>query len=103
METENFIFLFQAGPIESDDVRAFRIARTLGQVAEAEVDVYFAAQVEPDDLLGCSAHLALGRGVLEHAFDGVVMGVTLSATPLDGNARGCVHRLHLTSLMGLLE
>jgi type VI secretion system secreted protein VgrG len=102
---EVFTTSFQAGPIASEDVLRFRLTRRLGRVAEAEVDVFAPGTVEADDLLGQMARLAFGRGSgdAEHNFDGVVMGVTLIASPDDADEdRGCVHRLHVTSLMGLL-
>ena len=103
MDTPNLTTLFQAGPIESYDVVGFRIVRRLGSVAEAEIEVRTTAYADPDELLGLPARLAFGRGVLEHQLDGVVMGVGMVTSPADGARLELVYRLHVTSLMGLLE
>jgi len=101
---ETFFTHLQAGPIDSEDVIRFRIDRRLGRVAEAHVEVQADSTIEPDDLLGETATLTFGReDAAEHAFYGIVMSVTLVASPDDADERACAHRLHLTSLMGLLE
>jgi type VI secretion system secreted protein VgrG len=102
MTTEALTTLFQAGPLASYDVLSFRVERALGGVAEAVVDVHFAAVVEPDALLGEPARLCFGRGGLEHALDGVVVAVTLAASPQVDDDRGAVHRVHVASALGLL-
>ena len=103
MVAQTLSTVFQAGSHASEDVRAFRLERTLGQVVSADIDVYFSENIDPEDLLGSPAYLGFGRESAEHDFDGVVIGVTLVATPVDENGRGAVHRLHVTSLLGLLE
>ena len=101
---ESFTALFTAGPIESYNLLRFRIERRLGRVFDAEVDVYAETFVAAEDLLGLPASLAFGRGDPEHTLHGVIAGVTLIATPDDADKdRGCVHRLHVTSKMGLCE
>ena len=95
--------VFQAGPLVSYDVLAFRAERALGGVAEAWVDVHFDSVVHPDDLLGCPARLAFGRDAEEHALSGIVTAVTLEATPQVDDDRGCVHRLCVSSALGLLQ
>ena len=102
MADGNFTVLVQAGPLESYDVHSVRIERKLGQVAEAEVEVHGGEAIGPDDLLGCEARVAFGRGELEHAFAGVVTDVSFVATPDDQDGRGTVHRLRIRSHLGLL-
>lgn len=103
METSTLYTDFQAGPLSSSDVIAFRVERRLGAPAEAEVDVRSADPFEPDELLGCAARLAFGRDEPEHVLDGVVRSVTIVATPEDDLPRGHVHRVVIASQMGLLD
>ena len=103
MASDNFMILVKAGPIESSDVMRLRIERRLGQVAFAEIDVYFPEAVEPDELLGSTGAVAFGRGELEHELAGVVSEVSVVATSEDKDGRGTVHHLRLSSLMALLE
>jgi type VI secretion system secreted protein VgrG len=101
MESTLYTF-FQAGPLSSAEVLAFRVERRLGQPPFAEIDVRSADPFEPDDLLGHAARLVFGREEPEHTFDGVVEGVTIVATPEDDTPRGHVHRLTVASHLGLL-
>src|SRR5262245_27503340 len=103
MEPRSLTTMFQAGPITSQDVVGFRVERRLGRVAEAEVEVRSAVYAEPDELLGLPARLAFGRGEAEHQLCGVVMSVTMVTSPEDEVRRETVYRLHVTSLLGLLE
>ena len=103
MTTTTLIKLLQVGPLVSYDVQAFRVERALGGVAEATVEVHFAEVIEPDDLLGQPARLAFGRDGEEHALDGIVAAVTLAASPQVSDDRGATHRLHITSVLGLLQ
>jgi type VI secretion system secreted protein VgrG len=95
--------VLQAGSLVSYDVLSFRVERALGGVAEAVIDVHFPGVVEPDDLLGAPARLAFGRDAEEHAIDGVVAALTLTASPQVSDDRGAIHRVHLTSALGLLQ
>src|SRR3954449_8006086 len=97
--TETFTTSFVAGSLASSNVLRFRVERRLGHVAEVELDVYASDQLEPDDLLGLPAHFSFGRDAAEHDVHGVVMDVTLVATPDDAGERGCVHRIRVTSLL----
>lgn len=103
METRTLSALFQAGPIESTDIVGFRSERRLGRIAETEIELRSTTYVEPDELLGLPARLSFGRGEGEHQIDGVVMSVTLVSTPEDDARAHVVYRLHVTSLLGLLE
>jgi len=99
---EAFTTIFQVGPLTSYDVLSFRVERALGGVAEAVADVHFPEPIDPDDLVGASARFAFGRSAEEHTLDGVVAAVTLEATPQVDDDRGTVHRIHVTSALGLL-
>lgn len=103
MPSEIFTTYFQAGPVQSADISWLRLERKLGLVSEAELDVHTPSFIEPDDLLGQTAHIAFGRGEPEHVFDGIIMSVETAATADDNDDRGYVHRIHVTSLMALLE
>src|SRR5688572_15726752 len=103
MEAQSLFFLVRAGSFESSDVVRASIHRSLGEVARADVDVMFPSYVDPDELLGRPAQITFGRTEAEHTQSGVVMGVTLVASPDDKDERRCVHRLHITSYMGLLD
>jgi type VI secretion system secreted protein VgrG len=102
MTTSALTTLFQAGKLASYDVLSFRVERALGGVAEAVVAVHFDAVVEPDELLGEPARLSFGRGGLEHALDGVVVAVSLEASPQVEDDRGAIHHVHVASALSLL-
>ncbi len=103
MDTTRLTALFQDGPIESQDVVGFRIERRLGQVAEAQIEVRSATYAEPDEFLGLPARIAFGRGETEHELFGVVMSVSMVTSPGNDTRAELLYRLHVTSLMGLLE
>src|SRR5688572_14436142 len=103
MAGQSLRVFFRAGSFESVDVPRLSLTRRLGEVARADIEVIFDAPVDPDELLGAPAEVAFGRDDVEHTFQGVVSGVTLVATPDDNDGRRSVQRLHITSLMGLLE
>ncbi|HZF47687.1 MAG TPA: type VI secretion system tip protein TssI/VgrG [Polyangiaceae bacterium] len=94
---------FRAGLLESVDVLRLSLERRVGEPARADIEVIFDAPVDPDELLGAPAEIAFGRDDVEHTFQGVVAGVTLVATPDDKGERRSIQRLHVTSLMALLE
>jgi type VI secretion system secreted protein VgrG len=94
---------FQAQPIETTDVIAFRVERRLGLVAAAEIELRHRGYVDPDELLGAAAYLAFGRGDPEHELHGVVTDVEMAATPENDDQEAAVYRIHMMSFLGLLE
>lgn len=103
MDTRSLTTVFRAGPLAEGDVVAFRLERRLGRPASAEVEVRAEHDVDPDELLGQPALLEFGRDASEHAFVGVVESVTVVASPTEEGPRGTLHRLRVTSQMGLLD
>ena len=103
MDTRSLTFLFQAGAIESPNVTELRIERRLGKFAEAEIEVRTSTYAEPDDLLGLPARLAFGRGEADHELLGVVMSVAMVTSPEDESRAHLCYRIHMTSVLGLLE
>jgi type VI secretion system secreted protein VgrG len=103
MDTRALTVFFKAGPIESLDVVDLRMERRLGKFAEAEVEVRTSVYAEPDDLLGLPARIAFGRGDPDHDFLGVVMSVAMLTSPEDDAREHLVYRVHVTSILGLLE
>jgi type VI secretion system secreted protein VgrG len=103
METRALAVFFKAGPIESLDVVSLHMERRLGKFAEAELEVRTTTYAEPDDLLGLPARIAFGRGDPDHDFLGVVMSVAMLTSPQDDAREHLVYRVHVTSILGLLE
>ena len=103
MDTRSLTFLFQAGAIESPNVTELRIERRLGKFAEAEIEVRTSTYAEPDDLLGLPARLVFGRGEADHELLGVVMSVAMVTSPEDESRAHLCYRIHMTSVLGLLE
>lgn len=90
------------GELTSAQIKSFVIDSGVGRPAEATVEVELAGDFHPDEILGQPARFALGRTEPEQTLQGMVMGVTLVATPDDGVERASTYRLQLTSRLAPL-
>jgi type VI secretion system secreted protein VgrG len=103
MDSRRITVAFQAGPVESVDVRELHVERRLGTPAHATLLVRSPTYAEPDDLLGLPARVAFGRDAAEHELRGVVTSAGIVMSPEDMSDDAVAYRIEVGSLLALLD